>query len=59
MVAGVALGEIGRWLKSHFLLNTKATEEICQGWNDEIVALPAFLIHLERLQLSLKAASGN
>ncbi len=33
---------------------SKATGKICQCWYDEKVALPAFLVHLELLQMPLE-----
>jgi hypothetical protein len=55
MVAEASLGVIGKQLECGFLF-PKASEEIRQCWQDEIVALTALLLYLAHL---LGLASGN
>jgi hypothetical protein len=56
MVAGEALCLTGRQLVSHFPLDN-TVEEICLGWDDEIAALPAFLLQLELKALTLETSN--
>ncbi len=57
MVAGEALGVIGRQIMSHFPLSSRYIGEICQHLYDEIAGLVVFLLHLGLLPLLEKVVA--